>query len=157
MAFYSCSNGQNNFPDTINNKKTDDLKRMKGTKYFVKAPDSYKPLESLIRYQKDNNTYFQIIQVPNTNFAEYKTKVSRKSIESKGAVIDVYKPVSYNGFDGLYIEGPSKKEGETKIGLWFGDETFVTMIAGVCETSDKASKEELKKFFINSYYDKSYN
>lgn len=157
LTFYSCGNGQDKFPDTIKISKSEKLKRVKGTKYFAKVPGSYKPLESLIRYQKDDNTYFQIIQVPNTNFFEYKGKISRKAIESQGAKVDVYEPVNYNGFDAIYIEGPSKTEGETKIGLWFGDETFVTIVAGVCRTSDKASKDELKSIFSTSYYDKSYN
>ncbi len=73
------------------------------------------------------------------------------------AKVDVYETIKYNGLDGIYFEGPSEIQGETKIGLAFGDETFVTVIVGVCLTADKSSREELKTIFSNSYYDKSYN
>jgi hypothetical protein len=156
LTLSSCSNGQDVFPNTVNVTKTDKLVRMKGSRLFANVPDGYKPLTSLVRYQKNDNTYFQVIEVPNTNFVEYKSKMSRQAIESQGAKVDAYETVNYNGFDGIYFEGPSKIQGETKIGLAFGDETFVTMIVGVCLSSDKSSKDELKRIFSNSFYDKSY-
>jgi hypothetical protein len=156
MTFFSCSNGQDVFPNTVNVSRTDNLVRMKGSKLFVKVPADYKPLTSLVRYQKSDRIYFQVIEVPNTNFVEYKSKISRQSIESQGAKVDAHETVQYNGFEGIYFEGPSKIPGETKLALVFGDETFVTMILGVCPTSDKSSKDELKSIFGNSFYDKSY-
>ena len=82
--------------------------------------------------------------------------MSRQAIESQGAKVDAYETVKFNGFDGLYFEGPSKIEGETKIGLAFGDETFVTMVVGVCRTEDQSSRQEIKNIFSTSYYDKSF-
>ena len=67
------------------------------------------------------------------------------------------KPIKYNGYDAIYISGPSKTDGETKLGLYFGDETFIMMIVGVYQTSDKAAKDELNKIFSTSYYDKSFD
>jgi len=156
MTFFSCSNGQDVFPNTVNVLKTDNLVRMKGSKLFVKVPDDYKPITSLVRYQMNDNTFFQVIEIPNTNFLEYKSELSRQAIESQGAKVDAHETVKYNGFEGIYFEGPSKIPGQTKIGLAFGDDTFVTMILGVCLTSDKSSKDELKSIFSNSFYDKSY-
>jgi len=156
LTLSSCSNSEDVFPNTVTVAKTGNLVRMKGSKLFAKVPGDYIPLTSLIRYQKNNNTYFQVIEVPNTNFVAYKSKMSRQAIESQGAKVDAYETVNYNGFDGIYFEGPSKNQGETKIGLAFGDETFVTMILGVCLTADKGSKDELKNIFSNSYYDNSY-
>lgn len=156
LALSSCSNGQDVFPNTVTVVKTDNLVRMKGSKLFANVPGDYKPLTSLVRYQKNDNTYFQVVEVPNTNFVEYKGKMSRQAIESQGAKIDAYETVNYNGFDGIYFEGPSKTQGETKIGLAFGDNTFVTIIVGVCLTVDKSSIDELKNIFSNSFYDKSY-
>jgi hypothetical protein len=157
LTLTSCdSKSQDTFPDVVSVTKSDNLKRVKGTKLFVNVPGSYQPFEKLVRLQKDNQTYFQIIEVPNSNFPDYKNKMSRQAIESQGAKVDAYEAVKFNGFDGLYFEGPSKIEGETKIALAFGDETFVTMVLGVCRTTDKNSKMELKNIFSQSYYDKSY-
>lgn len=157
LTLTSCdSNGQDTFPDVITVSKSDKLERVKGTKLFVTVPDTYQPLEKLVRLQKNDRTYFQVIEVPNSNFIDYKSKMSRQAIESQGAKVDAYETVKFNGFDGLYFEGPSKIDGETKIGLTFGDETFVTMVVGVCRTEDKSSRQEIKNIFSSSYYDKSY-
>lgn len=157
IAFTSCSNGQNSFPDNISVVKTENLKRIKGTKLFVATPDTYKPMESMVRLQRDNNTYFQVIEIPNSNFNEYKSKLTKQAIESQGAKTDIVKPIKYNSYNAIYFSGPSKTEGETKLGLAFGDETFVMMIVGVCKTSDKAAMDELNKIFSTSYYDKSFD
>jgi hypothetical protein len=157
IALTSCTNGQNSFPDNISVTKTENLKRLKGTKLFVSTPDSYKPMESMIRLQRDNNTYFQAIEIPNSNFNEYKGKLTKQAIESQGAKVDIDKPIKYNGYNAIYFSGPSKTDGETKLGLAFGDETFVMMLVGVCQTSDKAAMDELNKIFSTSYYDKSFD
>lgn len=162
LTLHLCCNGQSIFPDTINNAKSVNLTRLKGSKYFSRIPAAYKTLVSLIsyervRYQKDDNTYFQVVEIPNTTFVEFKSKISKQAIESQGAKVDVYKTIKYNGFDGIYSEGPSNTTGETQISLTFGDETYVATIVGVCLTADKSSKEELKTIFSNSYYDRSYD
>jgi hypothetical protein len=157
IALTSCSNRQTSFPDNIRVTKTEKLKRIKGTKLFVATPDTYKPMESMIRLQRDNNTYFQAMEIPNSNFNEHKNKLTKQAIESQGAKIDIIKPVKYNGYDAIYMSGPSKTDGETKLGLAFGDDTFVMMLGGVCQTSDKAAMEELNKIISTSYYDKSFD
>jgi hypothetical protein len=157
IAFTSCSNGQTPFPENIQVTKTEKLKRVKGTKLFVTTPDTYKPMESMVRLQRDNNTYFQAMEISNSNFNEHKSKLTKEAIERQGAKVDIYKPVKYNGYDAIYMAGPSKTDGETKLGLFFGDDTFVMMLAGVCQTSDKAAMEELNKIFSTSYYDKSFD
>lgn len=156
IVIFSCENSKDVFPDEINASKTGSLKRIEGTRLFTKTPDTYSFFKNLIRYQKNDNTYFQVIDVPNTAFAEYKSKTTPEAITRQGAKIDVYEPVKFNGFEGTYSEGPSKNEGETKICLAFGDEKFVTVVIGVCLTDDKNSKQELKSIFSSSYYDKLY-
>jgi len=109
-----------------------------------------------VRYQKNDQTYFQVIEIPNSNIVEYKQRMTKEFIESKGAKVDVDKPVMYNGYQAIYFEGPSKTDGETKIMLAFGDETFVTMIVGVCASNDKESKKELIKVLSTFFYDKAF-
>ena len=71
LTLTSCdSNGQDTFPDVITVSKSDKLKRVKGTKLFVTVPETYQPLEKLVRLQKNDTTYFQVIEVPNSNFIE---------------------------------------------------------------------------------------
>jgi hypothetical protein len=153
----SCNQGQAGFPDTINTSKTASLHRVKGTRLFVQTPPSYLPMESMLRLQRDNNTYFQVVDMPDANFNEYKTKMTKEAIESQGAKVDIGKPVKYNGYDALYFSGPSKNDGETKLGFIFGDDSFVEVLMGVCKTADKAAIAELNKIFSTSYYDKSFD
>ncbi|THU37976.1 hypothetical protein FAM09_14910 [Niastella caeni] len=157
IGFSFCSSGQESFPDKIMVAKSDKLKRVKGTRLFVSTPDNYKPIESMVRMQRDDNTYFQVLEIPNTNFLEYKGSLTKEAIESKGAKVDIDKPVKYNGFDAIYFSGPSKTDGETKLGLAFGDQDFVVMLVGVCKTPDKTAMDELNKIFSTSYYDKSFD
>jgi hypothetical protein len=156
-SFVSCGQENDTFPDNINVAKTSNLKRIKGTKLFILAPDSYKPIKSMVRLQRDNNTYLMAVEVPNSNFKEYKGKMTKDAIESQGAKVDIDKPVKYNGYDAIYFSGPSKTAGETKLGLAFGDDTFVMLVVGVCQTADKAAKNELNKMISTSYYDKLFD
>ena len=41
----------------------------------------------MVRLQRDNNTYFQAIEIPNSNFNEYKSKLTKQAIESQGAKV----------------------------------------------------------------------
>ena len=111
----------------------------------------------MVRMQRDDDTYFQVIEMAHTNFLEYKGNMIKEAIESKGVKIDIDKPVKFNGYEAIYFSGPSKIHGETKLGLAFGDRDFVVMLVGVCKTSDKKAIRELSKIFSTSYYDKSFD
>lgn len=151
-----CSNGQKPFPEKINVTKTENLKRIKGTRLFVNTPAGYFPIETMIRLQKNDHTYLQAAEVPGSNFNEHKSKLTKEAIESKGAKVEIYKQVKYNGYDAIYMSGPSKIEGETKLGIFFGDDTFVMTLLAVCQTGDKAAMDELNTIISTSYYDKTF-
>lgn len=54
----------------------------------------------IVRYQKDDNTYFMVVEVRNGNFNESKSKFSRQATIDQGAKVDAYETVKYNGFEG---------------------------------------------------------
>ena len=103
IALTSCTNGQNSFPNNISVTKTENLKRLKGTKLFVSTPDNYKPMESMIRLQRDNNTYFQAIEIPNSNFNEYKGKLTKQAIESQATFLGGDTPDTNSQFDFIFL------------------------------------------------------
>ena len=45
--------------------------------------------------QRDDDTYFQVIEMAHTNFLEYKGNMIKEAIESKGVKIDIDKPVKF--------------------------------------------------------------
>lgn len=155
FGLYACQE-KSAFPEQVKVTKTADLKRIKGTRLFVAMPANYKPIENLVRLQRDENTYLQVLEMPEGNFIQYQQEMTKEHIESKGAQVDIVQPLQYNGYDALYFSGPSKTAGETKLGLAFGDETFMVMIAGVYRTNDEKALEELNRLMSTSYYDHSF-
>ena len=107
------------------------------------------------RYQKKENLYFQIMEMP-TSYEAAKVNLTKEAIESTGAQLNAYKELKVNNYDGIYFEGPSTYPGETKLGIWFGDATFVASIVAVCENTDKEGKEELMKIIRTVFYDKDF-
>lgn len=153
---YACTEEQAADFSVINTTKTNQHTRVEGTKSFVVMPEDYVEVEELARYQKKEKLYFQMMEIP-ASFEEAKANLSRASIESKGAQVDVYQEIKVNDYDGIYFEGPSKYVGETKLGIWFGDETFVASIVAVCKDSDTEGKEELMQIIKTVFYDKGFD
>ncbi|MBS1519732.1 MAG: hypothetical protein JST50_01950 [Bacteroidetes bacterium] len=153
-ALSSCA--QNNvFPDNINTTKTNDGFRIKGTGVFFQPREGFEYIKQMARYQKNEKLYLQVVETNTNGFSKVKQGLTRQAIEAKGAKVDVIKNVKFNQFDAIYIEGPSKFPGETKISLFFGGENFVVMIVGVCKTDDGEGKKELQDLLKSAYYDDS--
>lgn len=152
---YACTEEQTSDFPTINTIKTKEHTRVKGTKVFVVIPDGYRHIETLARYQKKSKLYFQIMEMP-ASYEEAKVNLSKEAIESTGAQVDVYKTLKVNNYNGIYFEGPSKYPGETKLGVWFGDETFLASIVAVCKNNDVAGKKELMEIIQTTFYDKDF-
>ncbi|MCU0439013.1 MAG: hypothetical protein MUC49_14030 [Raineya sp.] len=152
----SCGQkGNTEFPNQIQTKKTDKHIRIKGTKVFAIIPKDFEYVSELARYQKDKNLYIQVIESNSSNFIEAKPTFTKETIEAKGAKVDVSKNIKFNDFESIYVEGPSKYDGETKLMMAFGDETFLVMIVGVFKTGDNDSREILRQILKSTYYDKS--
>lgn len=139
----------------INTTKTNQHTRIEGTKTFAVIPEGYEHKKTLARYQKKRKLYFQIMEMQ-ASFEEAKVELTKEAIESKGAQVDVYKELKVNDYDGIYFEGPSKYPGETKLGIWFGDATFLASVVGVCKNDDLEGKEELIEVIRTIFYDKSF-
>jgi hypothetical protein len=156
IAFTSCAQpNKTDFPNQIQTMKTNKHVRIKGTKVYGVMPTDFKHITELVRYQKKDNLYVQVIESNTANFIQAKPNFTRQAMESKGAKIDVLNDIKLNDCEGIYAEGPSKYPDETKIMLIFGDATFVVMIAGVCGNTDIEGKKELQAIFKSIYYDKS--
>jgi hypothetical protein len=157
LSLGSCTETEEQTVDfsAIKTTKTSEHTRIDGTKTFVVIPEDYRHIETLARYQKSKKLYFQIMEMP-VSYEEAKVNLTKEAIESKGAQVDVYKELKINDYNGIYFEGPSKYPGETKLGLWFGDETFLASIVGVCKNSDLEGKKELIEIVKTIFYDKAF-
>jgi hypothetical protein len=154
FAVNSFAQIDSEFPNQIHTVKSDKLVRIAGTKVYMQIPKDYQYVKELARYQKNDKLYIQVIESNAANFSKAKAGFTREAIEAKGAKIDVIKSIKLNQFEAIFGDGPSKYPGETKVMLVFGDETFVTMIAGVCKAADEQGKKELLNIMKSVYYDK---
>jgi hypothetical protein len=156
-AMTSC--GQNRpqaFPTQLQTTKTSQHVRVLGTKVFGVFPADYQFIKQLSRYQKNDDLYVQVVESHTSSFEQGKANLSRQAIEAKGATVDVWESVRVNGYEAIYLEGPSKHAGETKFMLAFGDNTFVVLVAAVAKTADKAGQDELRAILRSIYYDRAW-
>lgn len=140
---------------SISSTHTEQHTRIEGTKTYVVLPEEYKLVRELARYQKNENLYFQVLEMPNS-FEEAKVNLSKEAIEAEGAQVDVYKKININNYEAIYFEGPSKYSGERKLGIWFGDDTFLASIVGVYPNEDIEGKKELIQLIKTTFYDKDF-
>lgn len=153
----SCSQDlKDDFPTEIKTEKTNEYKRVEGTKVFAKIPQDYTFIEHLSRYQKSENLYIQFIESNASNFHKAKPNFSREAIESQGAKIDIIKDVAFNNLDAVFGDGPSKMFNERKALFIFGDDEFVVIVVGVYSKNNSKERDELLEIFKNLVYQKSF-
>lgn len=157
ITFSSCAQDlKEDFPAEIKTERTEEHKRVEGTKIFAKIPTDYRSIDNLSRYQKADNLYVQFIESNASNFYHTKPNFSRKVIESKGAKIDILKDTKLNELDAIFADGPSKKPNERKTLLVFGDNDFVVIAVGVYPENDFEGRNEVLEIFQNLVYLKSF-
>lgn len=156
LVLFACNSTESQFPNVIDVKSTAGLKRITGTKLYVSAPENYKYYKNRVRFERDGNTYMQVMEVPGSNIMDIKEKLTEENIKKQGAKVDELRHIIFNGYEAIYQSGPSKIPGETKLGITFGDKSFAVMVMGSYKTSDKGAKEELLKIMKTSYYEKSF-
>lgn len=153
----SCSQDlKDDFPTKIKTEKTDEHKRVEGTKIFAKIPKDYKFIDNLSRYQKEDNLYIQFVESNASNFYQAKPNFTREVIESKGAKVDILKDIKLNNLDAVFGDGPSKKSNERKTLFVFGDNDFVVIAVGVYPENNNDERNEILDVFKNLVYQKTF-
>ena len=154
VFLFSClgpdSVNSSGFPTHISNKETSEHKRILGTNVLLKLPKSYRYIANLGRYQKSERQYVQVMQTEG-DINELLHNLTKENIEQSGAGVDIYQEITIKDLKGVFIEGPSKIEGETKSGIWFGNETNIVFIAGVYSTNDLEARREIIEILSSVY------
>jgi len=161
LNFFSRSNKTNklnenediqNIFDSITNSKTYNHIYIPTTKIFLVPPENYQFIEKMQRFQKDDNTYFQIVEMPGVDFN--KNELTKENFEAKGAKIYNWKDFFLNRYSAKLIilqENYLSKN----IFLSFGDSSFSAMAAGYCLINDTLSEKEILQSLNSIYYDTS--
>lgn len=136
--------------DNIINKLTDKHVYIPTTKIYIIPPKGYRFIEELQRFQKDDKTYIQIVEMQNVDFN--KNELSQENFKAKGAKVFEWKEFLMNNYStklGI-IQGDYTSK---NIFCAFGDKSFSAMLIGYCLLNDTTSENEIIKSIKSIYYD----
>lgn len=155
--------GQNNkinlnIPDKVKTSKTTKHSRFPGTRIFIESPKNYKAISSLMRIQKDNNTYIQAFELSGTSFLYRKDFVRKTFQEAKLKGLDVFyeKEFSLGNSNAYLVYAMDTKPNMEQIGLIFGDSSAICMVVGEFVANDIQSREEIIKSMLTCILDKQF-
>lgn len=140
----------------IKTEKSNNHKRVKGSKVYLVIPTEYKYSQELSRFQKKERLYIQVMELENS-FEATKPNLTRTAIEAKGAKVKYLEKIRIGKYDGVYMEGPSKFDGETKIAIWFGNNDFTVAVIGVFENKDDKGRKGLLEIMKSTFYDETFD
>lgn len=162
LFFLSCT-GQTNqdlkIPEQVTVAKTSAHQQFPGTRVFVDKPKEYELVKQLVRFQKNDNSYFQIIESPVTNFDVQKATIVKgfEDAVSSGKLPKEYykKEFKIGGYNAILYYGADNKPNLEQIVLCFGDKDFAVMAIGEVPANDKRTRDEILKAMLSLYVDKN--
>jgi len=134
--------------------------RLPGTNTFIHQPVRYTLNKQLIRFQKNEGTYIQLMQLPVVSNFETKRKELEDNVErvvAEGKLEKEYykRAFKLGEFDALLIYGKDdKREGFEQMVLLFGDNTFVNIVVGEFPADQPAIRKEILDGLLSMYVDK---
>jgi hypothetical protein len=141
--------------------KASSTTKLPGTNAFIHQPVSYTLIKQLIRLQKNEGTYIQLMQVPVVSNFEAKRKEMEDNLQrvvAEGKLEKEYykkefKLGDYNAL--LYYGKDDKREGFEQMVLLFGDNTFVNMAVGEFPADQPLVRKEILDGLLSMYVDKT--
>lgn len=141
-------------PDSI---EVSDLTKkipIKGTKIIIDEPKGYVYIDELKRYQKNQNNYFQFIEIPTEGYTQNIQKILTKieQLEKQGGKLKVKKQFKLGKYDAFFSIAPQGKN--EQVLLVFGNDTFAVLVAGFIP-SNEIDRKEIADIILTTYYDES--
>lgn len=154
FIIFSCTiNGQIIVPDTVEIGKMSSKQRVGSTRVVIDKIADYQFIPSLLRFQKSQNQFLQIAEIPNIDFTtkipNIRVKVSQ--LEAQGGKLSLKKEFKLGEFDAFIALVPNGAE--EQIVFAFGDETFCTLLMGTFP-SNEAARKEVVDLALSAYLDK---
>ena len=164
IALTSCGNGPSNkndlnIPDKVEIKKEGKHQQFSGTRVFIVNPEGYLLIPSLIRFQKDSDTYIQAVESPTTSYTKQKTSIQQgfEAAKAKGLTAYYQKEFKLGEYDAFLIYGSDIKPNLDQMVLIFGNNDFVVMVSGELPQNNEIAKQEILSALLTTYLDKSVN
>jgi len=164
LLFWNCDAQTEHdltIPDQIAVDKVKSTSRFPGTNTFIHIPADYYLVKQLIRFQKNEQTYIQIMQIPAPSNFEAKRKEMDNYFQNAVAAGKLQKEYYKKEFKLgdysalLYYGKDYHKPGLEQMVLLFGDNTFVNMVVGEFPSGQPLIKKEILAGLLSLYVDKS--
>ncbi len=148
-------------PAVVAVDKASSATRCPGTNSFIRQPVGYTLNKQLIRFQKKEGTYIQLMQIPIVSNFEVKRKELEdytQRVVAEGKLEKEYykKEFKLGDYDAFLIYGKDdKKDGFEQMVLLFGDNTFVNMVMGEFPADQPLVRKEILDGLLSMYVDKT--
>ncbi len=126
---------------------------------MLHIPSNYKLVKELLRFQKTENTFIQVFEIPNTSFRDKKDEM-KKGFDDKiknGQLPPLYykKDFKLGAYDAMIFYGADNKPNLEQLLIAFGDSSFTVMAVGEIPSNDKAARAEVLNELLQITVDKS--
>ncbi|PZF74293.1 hypothetical protein [Taibaiella soli] len=149
LLFAGCSSNEHDLkiPDTVAVTKNANEQQFPGTRVLMEVPKGYELSRQFVRFQKDSNTYIQVLESPGTDFYDRKPAVMSgfDAAVKSGKISKEYykKEFKLGAYDALLYYAADDQPNQEQIVLFFGDKQFAVMASGEIPAGNKEAREEV--------------
>lgn len=162
FAFVCClaqANKELYIPNRVQMVKQSAHVSFPGTRVFAIKPKGYRLIEQLRRFQKDHNTYFQLIESQSINFELRKPQIMKEYDDAirNGKLPPMYyrKEFTFGNYSALLYYAGSPASSVEQIILTFGSKDFAVIATGQMPANNKAARDEILKALLSLYIDEN--
>lgn len=156
LAINICSScsiyDKREFVDSVKTVKTDNHKRLLGSRVYLDYQNDFTYLKNLSRIQKTDNQYLMVIESPQSYF-DVQESIYNQFLQLASSDNSVTKRIKVNGKDAIYAEGYSEKRGGNLITLVMGNENSYVMIFAKHDKGNITQRNELIEILETVYFD----
>ncbi|HRO76412.1 MAG TPA: hypothetical protein PLP27_09720 [Crocinitomicaceae bacterium] len=154
-ASAQTNNNDLKIPDKVEIKKEGKHERVSGTKIFIVPPKDYIFDPTLFRYQKNNETYINVLELYGGKYTEKKAILNETwdNLKSLGVMPEYEKEFKLGKYDALLIYSKFL-ENSDDINLFFGDDNFTVMLMASFPKNDNQARQEILSALLTAYLDK---
>jgi hypothetical protein len=164
FAFFQCAHSQPKrdlgVPDVVEVDGTKGATKFPGTNFFIQVPMDYTLEKQLLRFQKDGDTYIQLIQFPvHADFGAKRMQFEKYFSDqvASGKIDHEYykKEFRLGGCQALLYYAKDNKPLQEQIMLLFGDTSFFAMAVGEFPSYKPVLRQEILNGLLSIYVDKT--
>lgn len=146
-------------PDQVQMNKVSGAIQLQGTRMFIIPPKDFELMQSLGRFEKDEDDYLDLIESQTTNFYKRKSHVDAVMDVAKTQGLKIYyeKLFYFGPYRAYILYGPETNPDREQIVMLVGNDNFVSTVAGVFPKGDGSARRDILKSMYSLYIDSTLN